>query len=332
MSRSRLALAFILAFLIIVTTLVGLRQAALTVAAALDSALSPPTLVVARTEERSATTERAPLPAPHQASQPEPTPPAPTERSVTVIVDVLNVRQGPGFDYEIIDQVQMGDELAVLETTDGWLRVRIPDGSLGYVNGLYVAGGDVAPRTQAAPDTRGVTPPGAWGPSTGRWGRRSQSAPWGAPPSANVAPSAPWSESETTDRATDDAGNSVRVNNQTGGAYTFDSDAFLRLLRDEGIEGLNVAVTLADSPGGNRSGTTFNSMLIDCNPITVPIEGNRTAPPGNGRTGADFCNAVGLHEVYHLIQLARGGYGGTEPQADRFANERLDQYTLVQAR
>ncbi len=259
-----------------------------------------------------------PTPAPTDTPQPTDT------SSPTVIVDVLNVRSGPGLNYEVVTQVQQGDRLTLLRNLGTWLQVRTPDGTVGYVMATYVSTGDSTAQAQPQPprspwSPQGRTPPG-----------------WNAPPGwGSAAPSPRRSDRfggfppATGPAVTDNAGNSVRVADATGGTYTFNAQELLRLLRDEGIQGQDVVVTLTQSGYGNRSETSFGRMLIDCNPINIPVDAQRPNPPGNGKTGAAFCNAVAMHETYHLMTLAREHWGGQEADADTFATQHLRQYSLV---
>ncbi len=55
-----------------------------------------------------------------------------------VNASVLNVRQGGGSDYAIIDTLSLGDTLYVRSTADGWSYVIYADGE-GYVSNDYIA-------------------------------------------------------------------------------------------------------------------------------------------------------------------------------------------------
>ncbi len=257
--------------------------------------------------------DRTPTPAP--TNTPEPS----DNSGPTVTVDVLNVRSGPGLNYDVVTQVQQGDRLTLLRNLGSWLQIRTPDGTVGYVMGTYTSvGGSTA---QVPPQTRPQwrTPQG-----------------WNAPPGFGNPPPFPrrgnglgGSPPSTGPAVTDNAGNSVRVADATGGTYTFNAQELLRLLRDEGIQDEDVVVMLTQSGYGNRSETTIGRMLIDCNAINIPVDPMRPNPPGNGRTGAAFCNAVAMHEAYHLITLVREHWGGEEADADAFANQHLKSYSLV---
>lgn len=63
--------------------------------------------------------------------------PTPVPATATVGVDRLNVRSGPGTDFERIATGLRGEALTVLDQEDNcaWLHVRIPDGTEGWVAG-----------------------------------------------------------------------------------------------------------------------------------------------------------------------------------------------------
>lgn len=58
----------------------------------------------------------------------------------TVTATALNVRGGPGFDYDRILQLSEGDAVRVLGTNVDytWLSVQLPNGGLGWINTQYV--------------------------------------------------------------------------------------------------------------------------------------------------------------------------------------------------
>jgi uncharacterized protein YgiM (DUF1202 family) len=45
----------------------------------------------------------------------------------------VNLRQGPSMDSKIINVLKKGTKLTVLEEKAGWLRVRLEDGTEGWV-------------------------------------------------------------------------------------------------------------------------------------------------------------------------------------------------------
>jgi curli biogenesis system outer membrane secretion channel CsgG len=65
------------------------------------------------------------------------TPPSPSPLRVTQVVWAnVNLREGPGMNYRVIDNVKKGTSLKILEVKGDWLRVRLEDGSEGWVSKL----------------------------------------------------------------------------------------------------------------------------------------------------------------------------------------------------
>jgi type IV secretory pathway VirB10-like protein len=76
------------------------------------------------------TTPPSPSPPPRktpEASQP------PAQRSTEIVLAFVNLRQGPAMDSKIISVLKKGTKLTVLEEKAGWLRVRLEDGTEGWV-------------------------------------------------------------------------------------------------------------------------------------------------------------------------------------------------------
>jgi hypothetical protein len=65
--------------------------------------------------------------------QEEKTTPAIPAEEVQVTAAALNVHTGPGLSYRVIDEVQRGDILRVLDSAAGWLNVQLPSGRSGWV-------------------------------------------------------------------------------------------------------------------------------------------------------------------------------------------------------
>jgi hypothetical protein len=68
-------------------------------------------------------------------------PPAPTSEvpvasvgKVTVASPLLNVRSGPGLNFEAVSQVRQGAVLEVHGNAQGWLYVKLPSGKFGWVS------------------------------------------------------------------------------------------------------------------------------------------------------------------------------------------------------
>ena len=85
----------------------------------------------------------APVAAPTNPPPPPPTPVAERVlRTVRVTASALNVRKEPSGDAEVIAQVKKGTELGVLQDEDGWVKVRVGDGGIGWVAARFVSGGE----------------------------------------------------------------------------------------------------------------------------------------------------------------------------------------------
>jgi curli biogenesis system outer membrane secretion channel CsgG len=66
-----------------------------------------------------------------------PTPPSPPPLRVTQVVWAnVNLREGPGMNYRVIGNMKKGTSLKILEVKGDWLRVRLEDGSEGWVSKL----------------------------------------------------------------------------------------------------------------------------------------------------------------------------------------------------
>ncbi len=60
--------------------------------------------------------------------------------TATVAVDALNLRQGPGTGYTIVDVLRSGDSATVTgrDAAGTWYQVKLADGRTGWVNGSFV--------------------------------------------------------------------------------------------------------------------------------------------------------------------------------------------------
>jgi len=76
--------------------------------------------------------------------------------SVRVTASALNVRQEPSPDAEVIAQVKKGTELGVLRSEESWMKVRLADGSVGWVADRFVT--DVGAQKKRAAAKRGSCP------------------------------------------------------------------------------------------------------------------------------------------------------------------------------
>ncbi|CAG7636850.1 hypothetical protein PAESOLCIP111_03790 [Paenibacillus solanacearum] len=72
----------------------------------------------------SANTSAAPDPPPERQ---------PAQSAVVSIVDITNLRSGPGTDYDIVGKAKPGDTFPIVMAEGDWYRVTRQDGSLAYV-------------------------------------------------------------------------------------------------------------------------------------------------------------------------------------------------------
>ena len=64
---------------------------------------------------------------------------------VTVSVQSLNVRTGPGLNFSVIQVVNQGETLEVFGNAPGWLYVKFSSGIFGWVQETYTAPVSVSP-------------------------------------------------------------------------------------------------------------------------------------------------------------------------------------------
>lgn len=110
---------------------------------------------------------RCSAPAPPPVAAPStPPPPLPTPvaekvtGSVRVTASALNVRREPSSDAEVLMQVKKGTALDVLQSDESWVKVRLADGSSGWVAARFVSSdGKKAGAKRAGTKNKGGCPP-----------------------------------------------------------------------------------------------------------------------------------------------------------------------------
>jgi uncharacterized protein YgiM (DUF1202 family) len=105
-----------------------------------------------------------PTPAPMAVPSTPPPPPTPTAAetvtgSVRVMASALNVRREPTADAEVLTQVKRGTELGVLRSDTSWMKVRLADGTIGWVASRFVADRNASSSTRRAATKRGGCTP-----------------------------------------------------------------------------------------------------------------------------------------------------------------------------
>lgn len=83
---------------------------------------------------------------PQQPAQKPVEPPA--KKPAVVIVDVTNLRSGPGTNYRILAKAQPGDTFPIVVTEGDWHKILRPDGSHAYVAGWVVKTESVSVNSQ----------------------------------------------------------------------------------------------------------------------------------------------------------------------------------------
>ena len=52
--------------------------------------------------------------------------------------DKINLREGPATEYKILEVLENGAKVTVIEESDGWYLVKTANGNTGYVSGYYI--------------------------------------------------------------------------------------------------------------------------------------------------------------------------------------------------
>ena len=87
-----------------------------------------------------------------QSSTPAPTPeaaPAPVTSvsgTGTITAGTLNIRSGAGTGYQVIGSAYKGQAVELLASQNGWYKVELSNGTIGWASGSYVAKGSQAPQ------------------------------------------------------------------------------------------------------------------------------------------------------------------------------------------
>ena len=69
----------------------------------------------------------------------------------------LNVRSGPGVDFEILDTLEKGDVVEEV-VTEGWCPIAMDDGSIAWINRKYLIPQEAPEATPGPPVLPGVEP------------------------------------------------------------------------------------------------------------------------------------------------------------------------------
>ena len=66
--------------------------------------------------------------------------PAGTPVTCTVMADALHLRACAGTHCTVLDWLEQGEELTILDTNDDWIQVQTQTGDTGWVKGKYCGG------------------------------------------------------------------------------------------------------------------------------------------------------------------------------------------------
>ncbi|MCR8744913.1 SH3 domain-containing protein [Romboutsia lituseburensis] len=68
-----------------------------------------------------------------------------------ITVSALNIRSGPSTSYSVVTKAYKGDKVEILESSNGWHKVKLSNGSIGWGSGSYISvdgnSGSVTPET-----------------------------------------------------------------------------------------------------------------------------------------------------------------------------------------
>ncbi|MFZ5986279.1 MAG: SH3 domain-containing protein [Bacillota bacterium] len=69
--------------------------------------------------------------------------PAAKTESVTQIgivnASTLNVREGAGTEYKIVDKLDRGEKVSILAKENGWYKIKMSNGTIGWVSSTYIS-------------------------------------------------------------------------------------------------------------------------------------------------------------------------------------------------
>nr|WP_317333309.1 SH3 domain-containing protein [uncultured Romboutsia sp.] len=57
----------------------------------------------------------------------------------TVTASVLNVRSGPSTSYSVTTKIYKGNKVEILETSNGWHKIKTSNGTIGWASGSYIS-------------------------------------------------------------------------------------------------------------------------------------------------------------------------------------------------
>ncbi|MCA9728405.1 MAG: SH3 domain-containing protein [Candidatus Eisenbacteria bacterium] len=84
---------------------------------------------------------------------------AQTEAHVRITATSLNVRSGPGTDFEVLGSVKKGEVVVQLRESPGWVQIQLESGTIGWVSDKYVEVVETTPTPTPPTREPAATPP-----------------------------------------------------------------------------------------------------------------------------------------------------------------------------
>ena len=75
-----------------------------------------------------------------------------------VTTDVLNVRSGPGTSHNVVTQITKNTSVTILGSQDGWYKIKLSNGTIGWASATYIKIGDNSSTAQKPLPTPTSTP------------------------------------------------------------------------------------------------------------------------------------------------------------------------------
>lgn len=177
--------------------------------------------------------------------------------SIKVNANDVNIRKGPGTNYGIITQAKKDTALSVLDKSGNWYKVKLPNGTTGWIAGWLVIPNDTSnnPANQSsstASNNQTQTP------------KNESSAP-------NAQPSSTGTSNQPTNTNPPSANTNITSgsqNNKTPSKlYTVDSIKF------DGRSGIKSIIISTDSPDYNvTKQTAKNAIFVELNNTVIKNE------------------------------------------------------------
>jgi N-acetylmuramoyl-L-alanine amidase len=116
---------------------------------------APSSQKVLEAEKKSSLPTPSPPPPPPLSSSPPPavtqkTSPLPVSRGEVIWVYV-NLREGPGIQYKVIGKAYRKETFEILAENPAWLRVRLENGTEGWMSKKAASGSSMTPSPQSPP-------------------------------------------------------------------------------------------------------------------------------------------------------------------------------------